>query len=186
MLGVSVARQLGSGNSLARLLCYPAQPSGAGERRLGSVKLTMPSQEHRAVEPRQLPRNIFCKRRDDLFAGRVLGADIGRLTQSGQTRSQARRACGPMRAGPCAHLGLRACSRLPPVAAVPRNRCSLHSVPRRRGYIALVTTPPGERPLELNDRASCYCAAADSGADASRSQRRADCARMRSKSSGNR
>jgi len=52
--------------------------------------------------------------------------------------------------------------------------------------IALVTTPPGERPLESNDRTPCYCAAADSGADASRSQRRADCARMRSKSSGNR
>src|SRR6202048_4606841 len=52
--------------------------------------------------------------------------------------------------------------------------------------IALVTTPPGERPLELNDRTPCYCAAADSGADASRSQRRADCARMRSESSGNR
>src|SRR5580692_8689722 len=47
---------------------------------------------------------------------------------------------------------------------------------------ALVTTPPGERPLELNDRTPCYCAAADSGADASRSQRRADCARIRSKS----
>src|SRR5215472_4379240 len=40
--------------------------------------------------------------------------------------------------------------------------------------IALVTTPPGERPLELNDRTPCYGAAADSGADASRSQRRAD------------
>src|SRR5580704_1268113 len=39
MLVVSVARQLGSGNSFARLLCCPAQPSGAGERRLGSVKL---------------------------------------------------------------------------------------------------------------------------------------------------
>src|SRR5712671_8116960 len=52
--------------------------------------------------------------------------------------------------------------------------------------IALVTTPPDERPLELNDLTPCYCAAADSGADASRSQRRADCARMRSKSSGNR
>src|SRR5690349_19671995 len=49
-----------------------------------------------------------------------------------------------------------------------------------------VTTAPGDRSLELNDRTPCYCAAADSGADASRSQRRADCARMRSKSSGNR
>src|SRR5215469_449260 len=53
-------------------------------------------------------------------------------------------------------------------------------------HIAFVITPPGERSLELNDRTPCYCAAADSGADASRSQRRADCARMRSKSSGNR
>ena len=51
--------------------------------------------------------------------------------------------------------------------------------------IALVTTPPGERALELNGRTPCYCAAADSGANASRSQRRADCARMRSESSGN-
>src|ERR1700738_5605546 len=41
--------------------------------------------------------------------------------------------------------------------------------------IALVTTPPGERPLELNDRTPCYCAAADSGADASRSHRRGAC-----------
>jgi hypothetical protein len=30
------------GNSFARLSCCPAQPSGAGERRFGSVKLTMP------------------------------------------------------------------------------------------------------------------------------------------------
>jgi hypothetical protein len=39
---VSVARQLGSGNSFARVSYCPAQPSGAGERRFGSVKLTMP------------------------------------------------------------------------------------------------------------------------------------------------
>jgi hypothetical protein len=43
MLVVSVARQLGSGNSFARLLCCPAQQSGAGKRRPGSAKLTMPT-----------------------------------------------------------------------------------------------------------------------------------------------
>jgi hypothetical protein len=45
MLVVSVARQLGSGNSFTRLLCCPAQAERAGERRLGSVKLTMPAEE---------------------------------------------------------------------------------------------------------------------------------------------
>jgi len=34
---VSVARQHGSGNSFACLSCCPAQPSGAGERRLGPL-----------------------------------------------------------------------------------------------------------------------------------------------------
>ena len=45
MLPVSVARQLGSGNSFARLMCCPLKPSGAGKRRLGSVKLTMPPKQ---------------------------------------------------------------------------------------------------------------------------------------------
>src|SRR6516162_5139700 len=44
MLVVSVARQLGSANSVARPLCCPAQAERGGERRLGSVKLTMPDQ----------------------------------------------------------------------------------------------------------------------------------------------
>src|SRR3954447_25680914 len=43
MLVQSVARQLGSGNSFARLLCCPLKASGAGRRRPGSAKLTMPS-----------------------------------------------------------------------------------------------------------------------------------------------
>ena len=43
MLVVSVARQLGSGNSSARLLCCPAQAERGGERRLRPVKLIMPS-----------------------------------------------------------------------------------------------------------------------------------------------
>jgi len=34
MLVASVARQLGSGNSFARLLCCPLRPGGAGERRV--------------------------------------------------------------------------------------------------------------------------------------------------------
>jgi len=38
---VSVARQLGSGNSFARLLCCPAQAERGGKRRTGSTKLTM-------------------------------------------------------------------------------------------------------------------------------------------------
>jgi hypothetical protein len=42
MLVVSVARQLGLGNSFARLLCCPAQAELAGKRRLRSAKLTMP------------------------------------------------------------------------------------------------------------------------------------------------
>jgi hypothetical protein len=42
MLVVSVARQLWSGNSFARLLCCPLKPSGAGRRRSASAKLTMP------------------------------------------------------------------------------------------------------------------------------------------------
>jgi hypothetical protein len=42
MLLVSVARQLGSGNSFARLLCCPAQAERAGKRRPRSAKLTMP------------------------------------------------------------------------------------------------------------------------------------------------
>src|SRR5438309_1118323 len=41
MLLVSVARQLGSGNSFARLLCCPAQAKRAGKRRPRSAKLTM-------------------------------------------------------------------------------------------------------------------------------------------------
>jgi hypothetical protein len=42
MLVVSVARQLGSGNSLARLLCRPAQAERGRKKRSGSAKLTMP------------------------------------------------------------------------------------------------------------------------------------------------
>src|SRR5436190_23771370 len=42
MLLVWVARQLGSGNSFARLLCCPAQAERAGKRRPRSAKLTMP------------------------------------------------------------------------------------------------------------------------------------------------
>ena len=41
MLVVSVARRLGSGNSLARLSRCPAQAKRAGKRRSGSAKLTM-------------------------------------------------------------------------------------------------------------------------------------------------
>jgi hypothetical protein len=47
MLLVSVARQLGSGNSFARLMCCPLKPSGAGKRRPRSVNLTMPFRELR-------------------------------------------------------------------------------------------------------------------------------------------
>jgi hypothetical protein len=43
MLVVSVARQLGSRNSFARLLCCPAHAERGGKRRSGSAKLTMPS-----------------------------------------------------------------------------------------------------------------------------------------------
>jgi hypothetical protein len=42
MLVVSVARQLGLGNSFARLLCCPAKAERGGKRRPGSAKLTMP------------------------------------------------------------------------------------------------------------------------------------------------
>src|SRR5438477_4043140 len=42
MLVVSMARQLGSGNSLARLSCCPAHAERAGKSRPRSVKLTMP------------------------------------------------------------------------------------------------------------------------------------------------
>ena len=41
MLLVSVARQLESGNSFARLLCCPAQAERAGKRRPPAAKLTM-------------------------------------------------------------------------------------------------------------------------------------------------
>ncbi len=41
MLLLSVARQLGSGNSFARLLCCTAQPSGAGKLRPRPAKLIM-------------------------------------------------------------------------------------------------------------------------------------------------
>jgi hypothetical protein len=37
MLVVSVARQLGSGNPFARLLCCPLKPSGAGKGALGPL-----------------------------------------------------------------------------------------------------------------------------------------------------
>jgi hypothetical protein len=59
-----------------------------------------------------------------------------------------------------------------------------------RRFQPLVTSPchfgAGRKTLESKYRTPCYFAAADSGADATRSQRRADCARMRSRSSGNR
>jgi hypothetical protein len=45
MLLVSVARQLGSGNSFASLLCCPLKPSGAGKRCPRSAKLTMPQSD---------------------------------------------------------------------------------------------------------------------------------------------
>src|SRR5208282_6414810 len=54
MLVVSVARQLGLGNSFARLLCCPAQPERAGKGRPGSAKLTKPSHGYRT--PRQIYR----------------------------------------------------------------------------------------------------------------------------------
>ena len=47
---VSVARQLGLGNSFARLLCCPAQAELAGKRRLWSAKLTMPLRAYRKAE----------------------------------------------------------------------------------------------------------------------------------------
>jgi hypothetical protein len=51
MLVVSVARQLGLGNSFARLLCCPAQAERGGKRRLGSAKLTMPSEKPKEGSP---------------------------------------------------------------------------------------------------------------------------------------
>jgi hypothetical protein len=69
MLVVSVARQLGSGNSFARLLCCPAQPSGAGERRLGSVKLKMPF-GHLLLRPRCAVQNILLRRERSASARR--------------------------------------------------------------------------------------------------------------------
>jgi hypothetical protein len=50
MLVVSVARQLGSGNSFDRLLCCPAQAERGRKRCSGSAKLTMPAQEMAAHE----------------------------------------------------------------------------------------------------------------------------------------
>jgi len=44
MLVVSVARQLGLGNSFARLLCCPAQAERGRKTRPWSVKLTMPTE----------------------------------------------------------------------------------------------------------------------------------------------
>jgi len=44
MLVVSVARQLGSGTPLLAHHAAPLKPSGAGKRRSGSAKLTMPAE----------------------------------------------------------------------------------------------------------------------------------------------
>jgi transposase-like protein len=51
MLVVSVARQLGSGNSLTRLLCCLAQGERGRKRRPGSAKLTMPRREVLSLTP---------------------------------------------------------------------------------------------------------------------------------------
>ena len=56
MLFLSVARQLGSGNSFARLLCCPLSSEAGRKRRSWSVKLTMPFDRIiSAKEPKKLP-----------------------------------------------------------------------------------------------------------------------------------
>jgi hypothetical protein len=61
MLVMSVARQLGSGNSFDRLLWRPAQAERGRKRRSGSAKLTMPAASIRvpiAVLTRLYPRTL--------------------------------------------------------------------------------------------------------------------------------
>jgi hypothetical protein len=55
MLVVSVARQLGSGNSFARLSCCPAQAEWGRKWRPGSAKLTMPFELRASVR-----RHVTC------------------------------------------------------------------------------------------------------------------------------
>jgi hypothetical protein len=56
MLVVSVARQLGAGTPLLAYYGAPRKPSGAGKRRPGSAKLTMP-EPPLTERPGALPRN---------------------------------------------------------------------------------------------------------------------------------
>src|SRR5436853_5859356 len=62
MLVVSVARQLGSGNSFARLLCCPAQAEWGRKWRPGSAKLTMPFELRASVR-----RHVTCAAPVELF-----------------------------------------------------------------------------------------------------------------------